>query len=61
MHQGKIEQLDTPEGIYQSPASRFIAEFVTQANFVPAVRERPGLEDRARSIGDEARQLLLQA
>ncbi|KPQ37764.1 MAG: ABC-type iron(III) uptake system ATPase component FbpC [Phormidesmis priestleyi Ana] len=42
MHQGKIEQLDTPEGIYQSPASRFIAEFVTQANFVPAVRSAQG-------------------
>ncbi|WP_421658765.1 ABC transporter ATP-binding protein [Leptothermofonsia sp. ETS-13] len=33
---GKIEQLDTPEMIYQEPASRFVAEFVTQANFLPA-------------------------
>ncbi len=39
MHQGKLVQLDTPEDIYQSPASRFVAEFVTQANFVPAVRQ----------------------
>jgi len=39
MHQGKIEQLDTPEIVYSHPASRFVAEFVTQANFVPAKRE----------------------
>ncbi|NJP12026.1 MAG: ABC transporter ATP-binding protein [Leptolyngbyaceae cyanobacterium RU_5_1] len=36
MRQGQIEQLGTPEAIYQEPASRFIAEFVTQANFLPA-------------------------
>jgi iron(III) transport system ATP-binding protein len=38
MQAGRVEQLDTPEGIYQNPASRFIAEFVTQANFVMAER-----------------------
>ncbi len=36
MQQGQIEQIDTPEGIYCRPASRFVAEFVTQANFLPA-------------------------
>ncbi|MGB5592763.1 MAG: ABC transporter ATP-binding protein [Crocosphaera sp.] len=35
---GKIEQLGTPEEIYTCPASRFVAEFVTQANFIPAKR-----------------------
>ncbi|MEL7352065.1 MAG: ABC transporter ATP-binding protein [Cyanobacteria bacterium P01_A01_bin.116] len=39
MHSGQLVQLDTPEEIYQQPASRFIAEFVTQANFVPAARQ----------------------
>ncbi len=39
MRQGKLEQLDTPEAIYQQPASRFVAEFVTQANFLPARRQ----------------------
>ena len=42
MHQGKLVQLDAPEDIYQKPASRFVAEFVTQANFVPAVRQAKG-------------------
>jgi iron(III) transport system ATP-binding protein len=39
MRQGKIEQLGTPEEIYTQPASRFVAEFVTQANFLPAQRQ----------------------
>ncbi|AFY73680.1 ABC-type spermidine/putrescine transport system, ATPase component [Synechococcus sp. PCC 7502] len=35
---GRLEQLDSPERIYQEPASRFVAEFVTQANFLSAQR-----------------------
>lgn len=38
MQQGRLEQFGTPEDIYQHPASRFVAEFVTQANFIPAQR-----------------------
>ena len=36
MHQGRLEQIDVPEKVYGQPASRFVAEFVTQANFLPA-------------------------
>ncbi|MEO1673708.1 MAG: TOBE domain-containing protein, partial [Cyanobacteria bacterium J06631_2] len=39
MRQGKIEQVDTPESVYLNPATRFVAEFVTQANFLPATRQ----------------------
>lgn len=39
MRDGKLEQVGTPEEIYLTPASRFVAEFVTQANFVPATKE----------------------
>ncbi|MBW4652493.1 MAG: ABC transporter ATP-binding protein [Kaiparowitsia implicata GSE-PSE-MK54-09C] len=38
MRQGNIEQFGPPETVYQSPQSRFVAEFVTQANFVRARR-----------------------
>jgi iron(III) transport system ATP-binding protein len=41
MRQGKIEQIGAPETLYQQPASRFVAEFVTQANFLPAQRRNP--------------------
>ncbi|MEB3360105.1 MAG: ABC transporter ATP-binding protein [Synechococcales bacterium] len=36
MRDGCLEQVGTPEALYQEPASRFVAEFVTQANFLPA-------------------------
>jgi iron(III) transport system ATP-binding protein len=39
MRQGKLEQLGTPEEIYANPGSKFVAEFVTQANFVSAIRQ----------------------
>jgi len=38
MRQGRVEQLGTPEEIYHQPRSRFVAEFVTQANFLVAER-----------------------
>ncbi len=42
MRQGNLEQIGTPEEIYSHPASRFVAEFVTQANFLPARRQSNG-------------------
>ncbi|MGF1591348.1 MAG: ABC transporter ATP-binding protein [Pleurocapsa sp.] len=39
MRQGKIEQVGTPEDVYINPASRFVAEFVTQANFLSATKK----------------------
>jgi len=44
MCQGHLEQIGTPEEIYSHPASRFVAEFVTQANFLPARRQDNGWE-----------------
>jgi iron(III) transport system ATP-binding protein len=36
MRQGRVEQYGLPEEIYQTPATQFVADFVTQANFLPA-------------------------
>jgi iron(III) transport system ATP-binding protein len=36
MQAGRLEQFGTPEEIYQYPASRFVAEFVAQANLFDA-------------------------
>lgn len=35
LNRGRLEQLDTPEEIYRSPATRFVAEFVGAADFIP--------------------------
>lgn len=39
MQQGHLEQIGTPEELYNRPQSKFVAEFVTQANFLPAYRQ----------------------
>ncbi|WP_431629537.1 ABC transporter ATP-binding protein [Alkalinema pantanalense] len=39
LSKGRLEQLATPEDLYQHPATQFVAEFVAQANFVNAVRQ----------------------
>ncbi|MFF0700331.1 ABC transporter ATP-binding protein [Streptomyces tendae] len=39
MNQGRIEQIGSPNDIYDSPASRFVADFVGSANLVPGVTE----------------------
>ena len=44
MEKGHLQQYDTPERIYHHPASRFVAEFVTQGNFLPAYRKGKGWE-----------------
>jgi thiamine transport system ATP-binding protein len=36
MCDGRIEQVDTPEGVYREPASRFVAEFVGDNNVFEA-------------------------
>ncbi|MCG8511707.1 MAG: ABC transporter ATP-binding protein [Rhodospirillales bacterium] len=36
MKDGRIEQLDAPHGIYEKPASKFVAEFIGTMNFFPA-------------------------
>jgi iron(III) transport system ATP-binding protein len=37
MHQGRIQQWDTPYNLYHRPANRFVADFVGQGIFVPGV------------------------
>ncbi|MBP0022289.1 MAG: ABC transporter ATP-binding protein [Cyanobacteria bacterium SBLK] len=44
MQGGFLEQVGTPEEIYLQPASRFVADFVTQANFIPASYSEAGWE-----------------
>lgn len=57
MRQGNLEQLGTPEEIYTRPASRFVAEFVTQANFLPATRKGELWETEIGSFPVEGSQI----
>ncbi len=50
LNEGRLEQFGTPEALYHSPASRFVASFVGHAAFLPATRLPDG---RWRSaVGD---------
>ena len=51
MQAGRLIQFDTPENIYQNPVSRFIAEFVTQANFLPAAQTIDGWQTEIGRVG----------
>jgi iron(III) transport system ATP-binding protein len=39
LNDGRLEQLDTPEAIYHTPSSPFVADFVGQADFIPGTIE----------------------
>jgi spermidine/putrescine transport system ATP-binding protein len=36
MNNGRVEQLDTPDRLYTSPASRFVADFIGKINLIEA-------------------------
>lgn len=52
MNQGRIEQVGSPEQIYRQPASRFVAEFVGQANWLPVSRRADGRIELAGGVID---------
>jgi iron(III) transport system ATP-binding protein len=39
MEKGKLAQIGTPEDVYTKPDCKFVAEFVTQANFLQATKQ----------------------
>src|SRR5260370_78137 len=42
MNRGRIEQIGSPEDIYERPATRFVADFVGRANILKATRDGAG-------------------
>jgi iron(III) transport system ATP-binding protein len=42
MDRGRIAQIGTPLELYHEPANRFVAEFIGEANFLPATIETAG-------------------
>lgn len=42
MNNGEIEQVGTSQDIYQRPATKFVAEFVGEANFIQYIRTGAG-------------------
>jgi spermidine/putrescine transport system ATP-binding protein len=42
MNEGRLEQVGTPEEIYKRPASRFVADFIGESNFLEVERGQDG-------------------
>ncbi|MEU0447765.1 ABC transporter ATP-binding protein [Streptomyces tendae] len=42
MNQGRVEQIDRPERIYDHPRSSFVADFIGSANLLPVQDTSPG-------------------
>ena len=43
LNQGRLEQIDKPDVIYHTPATRFVARFVGSADFIPGVVQPAGI------------------
>lgn len=53
MNNGIIEQIGTPVEMYRYPNSRFVANFIGRANFVPGrVVEQKGTEMTVKTLGE---------
>jgi iron(III) transport system ATP-binding protein len=53
MHQGRVAQIGTPTDLYLAPASRFVAEFIGEANFLPARIEATGTDGAKLVVGEQ--------
>ncbi len=42
LREGQIEQVGTPRELYENPGSRFVAEFLGEANLLPGVGSKAG-------------------
>ena len=43
IHRGRIMQLATPQGLYDKPENRFVADFIGESTFLPVTRDGDGL------------------
>jgi iron(III) transport system ATP-binding protein len=55
---GRLEQIDSPEGIYHHPATPFVAEFVGAADFIPGLVTSEGIVTELGVFGNvESREI----
>jgi iron(III) transport system ATP-binding protein len=52
LREGRLEQIGTPEEIYHTPATRFVASFVGEADFLPGVVQADGIHTEIGVLPD---------
>ena len=55
MNAGRVEQLGTPREVYESPATRFVADFIGTSNVLTAAATSVGSDDAVVEPGDGQR------
>jgi putative spermidine/putrescine transport system ATP-binding protein len=58
MQSGRIAQIGTPSELYERPATRWIADFVGESNFLEGVGQGGAIRLRAGGLANAARRLL---
>jgi len=54
LHAGRLAQLDVPYEIYHHPATRFVAEFVGSADFLPGMVKEEGIVLEVGTVANPA-------
>lgn len=54
LNNGRLEQLDTPETIYHTPSTPFVADFVGQADFIPGTIENGTVQTEIGTFPNQA-------
>src|SRR5690606_8813782 len=47
-NQGRVQQYDTPDRLYEQPANAFVASFIGENNLIPASRPDIGADGKVR-------------
>jgi putative spermidine/putrescine transport system ATP-binding protein len=59
MNKGNIEQIGTPLELYESPANRFVAEFMGESNLIPAEVTQQSADGYSAKLDNDTRILIL--
>jgi iron(III) transport system ATP-binding protein len=54
LNDGRLEQLDTPEAVYHTPSTPFVADFVGQADFIPGTIENGTVQTEIGTFPNQA-------
>jgi len=52
MRDGRLEQIGTPDGLYEQPANRFVADFLGKSNFIEGVALGGDADTTHYRVGD---------
>jgi putative spermidine/putrescine transport system ATP-binding protein len=61
LNAGRVEQVGTPEDVYERPASRFVADFIGRANVLPAEAIGADAKGSTLAVGNAGTAMVAQS